>query len=128
MGSGAHYQCNGKVLRNIVRSNAQAADYLINGGMQFVYAFAGTTEEGIMRAHSPLPTAAALSSGARVRERKVEHGLSRMRRRPAAPSGTLSSLLHFVRDLLHSDFPGLLVRIFRSPRPSRENWRHPSNS
>lgn len=51
-----------------------------------------------------------------------------MRRRRTTPSGTLSSLLHFVRDLLHSDFPGLLVRIFRSPRPSRENRRHPPNS
>ena len=45
---GTHYQCNGKVLRNIIRSSAQAANYLIDGGVQFLYAFAGTTEEDTM--------------------------------------------------------------------------------
>ena len=68
-GSGAHYQRNGKVLHNIIRSSAQAADYLINSGVQFVYAFAGTTEEDIMRAHSPLLATTAMNSVARVRER-----------------------------------------------------------
>ena len=79
MEPGAHHQCNGKVLRNIIRSSAQAANYLINGGVQFVYAFAGTTEEDIMRAHSPLPMAAALSSGARVREQGFEHSSTPIR-------------------------------------------------
>ena len=45
---GTHYQCNGKVLRNIIRSSTQAANYLIAGGVQFLYAFAGTTEEDTM--------------------------------------------------------------------------------
>lgn len=62
MGPGAHYQCNGKVLHNIIHSSAQTTDYLINGSVQFAYAFAGTTEEDIMRAHSPLPMAAAMDS------------------------------------------------------------------
>ena len=60
-----------------------------------------------MRAHSPLPVMTAMNSGARVRERGFEHSLSRTRRRLATPSGTLSSLLRFVKDLLHSDFPEL---------------------
>ena len=66
--------------------------------MQFVYAFAGTTEEGIMRARSPLPMAAALSSGARVREQGFEHSSAHMRYRHITPSGTLSSLLRFARE------------------------------
>lgn len=62
MGSGARYQCNGKVPHNIIYSSAQAATYLIDDGVQSVYAFASTTEEDIMRAHSPLPMAAAMDS------------------------------------------------------------------
>ena len=53
MRPGAHHQRNGKILRNIIRSSAQAADYLIDVDVQFPYAFANTTEEDIMRAHSP---------------------------------------------------------------------------
>lgn len=98
MGSGAHYQCNGKVPHNIIYSSAQAATYLIDDGVQFVYAFAGTTEEDIMRAHSPLPMAAALSSGARIREQGFEHSSAHMRYRHITPSGTLSSLLRFARE------------------------------
>ena len=45
---GTHYQCNGKVVRNIIRSSAQAANYLIDGGVQFMYAFEGTTEDDAM--------------------------------------------------------------------------------
>lgn len=62
MGPGAHYQCNGKVLRNTIRSSAQTTDYLVSGGVQFAYAFAGTTEEDIVRTRSPLPMAAAMDS------------------------------------------------------------------
>ena len=98
MRPGAHHQRNGKILRNIIRSSAQAADYLINGGVQFVYAFAGTTEEDIMRTHSPLPMVAALSSGARVREQGFEHSSAPMRLRLSALSGTSSSLLRFARE------------------------------
>ncbi len=41
---GTHYQCNGKALRNIIRSSARAANYLIDGGVKFMYAFENTTE------------------------------------------------------------------------------------
>lgn len=98
MGSSAHYQRNGKVLHNIIRSSAQTTDYLVSGGVQFVYAFAGTTEEDIVRAHSPLPMAAALSSGARVREQGFEHSSAPIRLRLSALSGTSSSLLRFARE------------------------------
>jgi len=40
--AGTHYQCNGKVLRNIIRSSAQAANYLIDGGVSLMYAFVGS--------------------------------------------------------------------------------------
>ncbi|SEO38675.1 fumarate reductase flavoprotein subunit [Denitrobacterium detoxificans] len=42
---GTHYQSNGKVLRNIIRSSAQAANYLIDGGVQLMYAFEGSTKD-----------------------------------------------------------------------------------
>lgn len=98
MGSGAHHQRNGKVLHNIIRSSAQTTDYLVSAGVQFVYAFAGTTEEDVMRAHSLLPMTAALSSEARVREQGFEHSSAHMRYRHITPSGTSSSLLRFARE------------------------------
>lgn len=69
MGPDARYQRNGKVLHNIIRSSAQTTDYLVSAGVQFVYAFAGTTEEDVMRAYSPLLATTAMNSVARVRER-----------------------------------------------------------
>lgn len=45
---GTHFQCNGKALRNIIRSSAQAANYLIDGGVKFMYAFEGSDESSPM--------------------------------------------------------------------------------
>ena len=45
---GTHYQTNGKVLRNIIRCSAQAANYLIDGGVALMYAFEDTTSESPM--------------------------------------------------------------------------------
>lgn len=46
--SGTHYQCNGKVVRNIIRSSAQAANYLIDGGVSLMYAFVGSDQSSPM--------------------------------------------------------------------------------
>jgi fumarate reductase flavoprotein subunit len=45
---GTHYQCNGKAVRNIIRSSAQAANYLIDGNVKLMYAFAGSDESSPM--------------------------------------------------------------------------------
>ena len=41
---GTNYQCNGKVVRNMLKVSGRAADIMIQGGVQFMYAFANSDE------------------------------------------------------------------------------------